>query len=194
MLIEDGFESLAEDGELLNNLPLPWVEMGGSDLKYGTFNPQGRGRWYERSELADDSQTSGLIKGMKGPRLGFIFTNGKNGGAVERIVTKIESGCVYNIGLSLGVRTTRHKFGGYEIALMSGSEVLASKSSLSPPTVPNEFIRISLSWDSNKMPPEVKYGDDLKIRITSLGIGKSSQEVYLDFDRLQVSKMAYSKE
>ncbi|MEP4078000.1 FecR domain-containing protein [Haloferula sp.] len=195
MLVEDDFESLIADGKITYGLSPEWKAVGGSELNWGSFNPQGRGTWYRLRELADDGPTFGLVEGMKGPRLGFIFARTRGRIAVERAIARIESGHVYNVGLTLGVRSTlRCEFGGYEIALVSGSEVLASKSSVMPPTDPGGFSRINFSWDSNGMPPEVKSGDQLEIRITCLGKGEEGKDIYLDFDHLQVSKMAYSSD
>ena len=185
-LLEDDFEYGLKDNEVVNLADLTGWERKGA---VGYFNPSGSGRWYKHDGVNDDGPSKGEIGGMKGPNLGFFFSDTK-GSMIRRRLGAIAPDSRYTVSVAIGVRDKfpdlREVFDGYTIRLMSGTTTLARISSNSPPGPFNSVTPVSFAWDSSVMPSGVKSGDPLTLEIAPNG-ASGSPYGYLDFDDVRVS-------
>lgn len=197
MVFEDSFEEpLCSDKIILHNGVAGWGK-GISDwqktmpMTWGVYNPSGDGTWYEnRPELDDGSSSNGLLKGMKGPCLAFFLCN--QTGGVQKDLCQIKERTLYTASVTLGVRreTQPNPYGGYHIALMSGDTVLQSVSGTVPPCSLSDFTRMTITWDSSKLPSNIREGDKLTLRILNQNTARKLG-AYLDFDNVRVTRMKY---
>ena len=200
LVLEDGFESSScLDKVILHEGVLNWGGWGKGipgwkktvPMLSGIYNPSGDGTWYEnRFELDDGSSSNGLIKGMKGPCLGFFLCS--QPGGVEREVCRIKEGHLYTMSVTLGIRkeTGANPYGGFNISLMSGNTVLQSVKGMSPPCDLSDFATMTITWDSSKLPSNIQEGDILSVRISNNNTVRKGN-AYVDFDNVRVTRMKY---
>lgn len=188
VLLADDFESESlEDGEIHNKGLQGWTKLGDSQGA-GSFNPKDGG-FYHISELKDSSQAGGVLEGMKGPNLGYIY--GAQWGGFEREFGVVEERSQYTVKVGMGVRKKgRGIYAGYEISLYSGKNYLGSVSDDKPPGKYDAVHTVVLKWNSTDLPEGVKVGDPLRVQIKSKADGKAAK--YLDFDNFRVTVQSFN--
>ncbi|SHI77449.1 FecR family protein [Rubritalea squalenifaciens DSM 18772] len=191
LVFADDFESHPyKDGEVGGGGFHAWSAVGKTSGGY--FNPRGHGVYYRNKNLDDTGPSSGLLDGMKGANVGFLYSAKQVG--IERKIGVLAEPGTYTLQLALGVRDNRSAtYGGYTISLMSHGRVLQEIRSNEVPGPKNAFTKVVLSYDATNLPEGVSYGDPLEVRIMCNAAG-APKRCYLDFDNLQLSFMARSLE
>lgn len=186
VILHDDMEHLQlTDNEVINITPHGWEKIGHSIV--GTFNPDPNKRWYTHPDLED---SIGTIGAMNGPSMAYIW-NAKKGDGISHSLKNLNTNCYYSVSLAIGHRPKHldQSFGGYTIALMSGSTILKQISSNKAPGQENSVSRIHFKWDAQNRPQHIGSDAPLSLRITVNGQGNPARSrCYLDIDDVRVTE------